>query len=42
MMPTAIWPIIPACSIFAETHFARERKKKKDMMMRISTARLYQ
>ena len=42
MIPTAIWPIMPAWMVFAETHFARERKKKKDTIIRISTTAIDQ
>lgn len=40
IMPTAMLPIIPARMTLAETHSARERMKKKDIMTRISTTML--
>lgn len=39
MIPTAIWPIMPARITFAETHSAKDRKKKNEMIIRISTTR---
>lgn len=36
-MPTAIWPIMPARITFADTHSAKERKKKKEIIIKIST-----
>lgn len=42
MIPTAIWPMMLAWMVLAETHFARDRKKKKEMIIRISTTRLNQ
>ena len=36
-MPTAIWPIMPARIIFADIHSAKERKKKKEIIIKIST-----
>jgi hypothetical protein len=35
MIPTAICPIIPAWMILAETHSAKDRKKKKEITIRI-------
>lgn len=37
MMPTAMLPMIPARMILADTHSARERMKKNEMITRIST-----
>lgn len=37
MIPTAICPMIPARRTLAETHSAKDRKKKNEMIIRIST-----
>lgn len=37
MIPTAICPMMPARRIFAESHSARERNKKKETTIRIWT-----
>jgi hypothetical protein len=37
IIPTAIWPIIPARMILVEIHSANDRRKKNDIIINIST-----
>lgn len=37
IIPTAIWPIMPARIIFAENHSANDKKKKNEIIIKICT-----